>query len=122
VGLSLSALDFSLVSAFPHGLGLIGITTTYIGIFTKPGISTGTTDGDGTQAADLYGDMNQAIEEGLLTETGQQVSVSEDRLHAHTGQVQRLVVIPVGILKGVRGNLREVLLKDQEASTGLREG
>ena len=100
---------------------MIGITTTYIGTYTKPSISTGTTEGDGTQATDMYGDMNQAIEEGLLTETGQQVSVSEGRLHAHTGLVQRLVVIQVGILKGARGNLRAVLLKDQEASTDLRE-
>lgn len=112
--------EFLLVLVYLHGPGLTGMTTIYFGTYTKPGGSTDTTDGDGTQT-DIYGDMSHVIEEGLLTETGQLVSVSEDRLHAHTKLVQRLVVIPVGSLKGVRGNHRAVLLKDQEASAGPRE-
>jgi len=120
VDLSAFGLVFLWVLVYLHGPGLTGITTIYIGTDTEYGTSTGTTDGDGTQT-DMNGDMSHVIEEGLLTETGQLVSVSENLIRAHTGLVRRLVVIPVGSLKGVRGNHRAALLKDQEASTDLRE-
>ena len=111
---------FLLVLVYLHGPGLTGITTIYFGTDTEYGISTGTTDTDGIPTG-TNGGMILFIEEELLTETGQQVSVSEGRLHEHTKLLQRLVVIPVGSLKGVRGNHRAALLKDQEASTDLRE-
>lgn len=111
---------FLLVLVYLHGPGLTGISTIYFGTYTKPGGSTDTTDADGIPTG-TNGGMILFIEEGLLTETGQLVSVSENLIRAHTGLVQRLVVIPVGSLKGVRGNHDAVLLKDQEASTDLRE-
>lgn len=43
----------------------------------------------------MSGGTSLIIEEGALIETGQQVSVLGCRLHAYSGQVQRLAVTPV---------------------------
>lgn len=62
----------------------------------------------------MSGGLTRVIEKVLLIETGQRVSVSDSRLHAYPGKVQRLAVIPAEVLTGRPGNLREAPLKGVE--------
>jgi hypothetical protein len=71
------------------------------------------TEADGT-STDTSGGMSRIIEEGLLTETGERVNVSGCRLHAYPGQVQKLAVMQVEVLRGKPGNPCAALLKGGE--------